>query len=109
MGFSDAVGQTNATLIRSTCDEAGTLLQPSRATLERFGNTSSSSVWYMMGFQESVGRVRAGDLVWQVGFGSGFKVNSAVWKSLRRNTYSHGAWSDFGAVVEGRTALGLRV
>ena len=31
MGFSDAVGQTNATLIRSTCDEAGTLLQPSRA------------------------------------------------------------------------------
>ena len=37
----------------------------------------------MLGYLEHTGQVRRGDRVWQLGFGSGFKVNSVVWKALR--------------------------
>ena len=37
----------------------------------RYGNTSSSTVWYSFGFVESVQGVKKGDVVWQVGGGGG--------------------------------------
>jgi hypothetical protein len=37
---------------------------------------------YVLSYIESQG-VRRGDRIWQLGFGSGFKCNSAVWKAKR--------------------------
>ena len=58
-------------------------MEPSRMTLNRWGNTSSSSLWYELAYTEAQGRVRRGHRAWQIAFGSGFKCNSAVWRALR--------------------------
>ena len=66
---------------------------PSRDTLRRYGNTSSSSIWYILARIESRGAgVRRGERVWQIACGSGFKCNSAVWTALKGNRVEHKAW-----------------
>ncbi|OIT34374.1 PREDICTED: 3-ketoacyl-CoA synthase 6-like [Nicotiana attenuata] len=70
-------------------------VEASRMTLHRFGNTSSSSLWYEMSYIEAKGRMRKGDRIWQIAFGSGFKCNSAVWKCNRTiKTGTDGPWED---------------
>eukprot|EP00887_Chlorella_sp_A99_P003353 scaffold26.g3353.t1 len=70
------------------------LLTNKRSELRRakYGNTSSSTVWYSLAFVESVQGVARGDVVWQIGFGSGFKCNSVVWRALRPIKQMHWAW-----------------
>ena len=54
----------------------------SRAALYRFGNTSSASLWYEMNYIELAEKQKPGEKIFQVTFGSGLKVNSAVWETL---------------------------
>ncbi|KAI5057822.1 hypothetical protein GOP47_0027837 [Adiantum capillus-veneris] len=58
-------------------------VEPGRMALERFGNTSSSGIWFALAYCEAKGRLKRGGTVWQIALGSGFKCNSAVWRLLR--------------------------
>ncbi|KAK6130978.1 hypothetical protein DH2020_035282 [Rehmannia glutinosa] len=70
-------------------------VEASRMTLHRFGNTSSSSIWYELAYLEAKGRIRKGHRVWQIAFGSGFKCNSAVWEALGNvKPCENGPWED---------------
>lgn len=72
------------------------IVAPSRETLHRYGNISSSSIWYVLANIETKRGVRKGDRVWQIAFGSGFKCNSAVWRALRDIQDRHSAWLEDG-------------
>jgi 3-ketoacyl-CoA synthase len=61
-------------------------VEPSRHTLYTYGNTSSSSIWYEMDYIRKNMKLKTGQRVLQVAFGSGFKCNSAVWLCI--NNYS---------------------
>jgi 3-ketoacyl-CoA synthase len=65
-------------------------------TLHRFGNQSSSSLWYELAYLEAKEKVKKGDNVWQVGVGSGTKCCSVVLKCIRPILgESHkGPWGD---------------
>eukprot|EP00884_Botryococcus_braunii_P016499 jgi/Botrbrau1/3532/Bobra.341_2s0058.1 len=68
-------------------------VEPSFNSLYWYGNTSSASIWYALGYIETCQKVRRGDKVWQIGFGSGFKCNSAVWRAVRNiHDKDHLAW-----------------
>lgn len=71
-------------------------VEASKTTLYRFGNTSSSSVWYELSYLEAKGKVKKGDKIWQLAFGSGFKCNSAVWKCISNlRPEKSNVWSEF--------------
>lgn len=69
--------------------------EPARMTLHRFGNTSSSLVLYELAYFEAKERTKKGDNMWMIGFGTGFKVGSLVWKWLQNSTLENdNPWGD---------------
>ncbi|KAL3525151.1 hypothetical protein ACH5RR_013523, partial [Cinchona calisaya] len=70
-------------------------VEVSRMTLHRFGNTSSSSIWYSLASIEAEGRIKKAHRIWQIGFGSGFECNSAAWVALKNVKPSpNSPWED---------------
>ncbi|KAH6797993.1 3-ketoacyl-CoA synthase 10 [Perilla frutescens var. hirtella] len=69
--------------IQKNLDLTDEYMEASRKTLERFGNTSSSSIWYELAYLEAKSKIKKGDRVWQLALGSGLKCNSVVWKAVR--------------------------
>lgn len=70
--------------LQKTLRLSDVVMEASRMTLYRFGNTSSSSTWYELAYVEAKGRVKRGDMVWQLAFGSGFKCSSLIWRAMKR-------------------------
>jgi len=61
--------------------------------LHDYGNVSSSSTWYAMGYLESVRGVRKGQKLLQIGVGSGIKCGVNVWQAVRDVWEVEDAWA----------------
>ncbi|KAF3455740.1 hypothetical protein FNV43_RR00382 [Rhamnella rubrinervis] len=70
-------------------------LEACRMTLYRFGNMSSSTIWYELAYSEAKGWIKRGDRVWHITFGSGFTCNSAIWRAIRSvDREDNNPWTD---------------
>ncbi|KAK1421406.1 hypothetical protein QVD17_23716 [Tagetes erecta] len=65
-------------------------------TLHRFGNQSSSSLWYELAYMEAKERVKEGERVLQLGMGTGPKCISLVWECNKTivGEAHKGPWAD---------------
>lgn len=71
-------------------------IEPALMTLHRFGNQSSSALWYELAYMEAKERVKKGDKVWQLGMGTGIKCCSVILECLKPivGDSNKGPWAD---------------
>ncbi|XP_020209772.1 probable 3-ketoacyl-CoA synthase 14 [Cajanus cajan] len=71
-------------------------IEPALMTLHRFGNQSSSSLWYELAYLETKEKVHKGDKIWQLGMGTGLKCDSIILQCIRPIVGEHekGPWAD---------------
>eukprot|EP00877_Chromochloris_zofingiensis_P009183 jgi/Chrzof1/4518/Cz14g16140.t1_LCKAS10 len=70
-----------------------TAMLPSYAVMHDYGNTSCSSTFYAMAYNEACCQVLKGDKLMQVGLGSGPLAAINIWHALRNISNEHTAWS----------------
>jgi 3-ketoacyl-CoA synthase len=68
--------------IQKNLQLSDTHVEASRYALMKYGNTSSSSIWYECDYTRKEMSLKRGQRLLQVAFGSGFKCNTAVWLCL---------------------------
>lgn len=84
-----------------TCSPPGALAQKLYADAAALVVACAAlcSVWYELAYIESMSGLKAGQRVWQLAFGSGFKFNSAVLVANRNFRTFHPAWDGFDSNV----------
>ncbi|XP_010533206.1 PREDICTED: 3-ketoacyl-CoA synthase 19-like [Tarenaya hassleriana] len=67
--------------------------EPARMALHRFGNTSSSGIWYVLGYMEAKKRLRKGENALMISMGAGFESSNCVWQ-IMKDMNCENIWKD---------------